>query len=757
MPGLLVAALALAGALTTPAAAQVPGATATVLPPVTPAARDHGPARKLDRRLRRLAEAPASSTARQTETVAVTVRLGDPTGLDRLAGLGLVVERRAGRVVEGRIALEALPALAADAAVRTVRPTERGVLRAGAVVTQGDAASGADLVRAQRGFTGSGVTVGVISDGVDSAAAAAARGELPPVVVPADARCANGSGDEGTALLEIVHDVAPGASLLFSGGLSSPLGFADSVRCLTAAGAQVIVDDIAFFSEPFFEDGPVAQAVREAVGGGVSFHSAAGNQAGTHWEGPFRASPGTGFHDFRGGPVDNVAEVLVAPQGSVGCALQWDDPFGASGNDYDLFLLREPFANFDAVDTSENVQSGDGDPFELVSARNNTSGTLRLGLAIRRRSGAAARTLELVCFRNVSGFEFPVPAGSIVGHPAVPEVVAVGAIDVADPGLDTVEGFSSQGPSRIVFPAPAMRTKPDLVAFDGVATSVPGFAPFYGTSAAAPHTAAVAALMLQKNPFLRPAEIASALTTSAIDIGAPGVDTVSGAGRLDALGAVDATPAPECFTDADPDCVDGDPCTQDRCERGRCVHPPVPCDDGDPCNGIETCEPTTGACLAGTPQPDGTPCPDGDVCDGDEVCAGSVCRPGVALECRDPDPCSIDACDPAGGCFFPPQQGFDAVLCLLGQGLPDCDGEALPRLVERRFARANVLVERATQAKKVRKQRLRLRRAARQLERAAARVRRVVRRGRLSESCGAAVQARLGEGAGRARGIAASL
>jgi subtilisin family serine protease len=747
---------ALVSAAAAPARAQALAGSATVLPAQPPAARDIGPSRKLDRRLRRLAD-DARRTARREELVAVTVRLADPTALERLVASGLVVDRRAGRVVEGRVAPSALAALAEDPAVRTVRPTERGVLRAGPVVTQGDAASRADLVRAQLGLTGAGVTVGVISDGAAGAAASAARGELPAVVVPADSRCATGDGDEGTALLEIVHDVAPGASLLFSGGLASPLAFADAVRCLAAAGARVIVDDIAFFSEPFFEDGPVAQAVREAVGAGVSFHSAAGNQALTHWEGPFRASPGTGFHDFRGGPVDNVAELLVTPQGSVGCVLQWDDPFGASGNDYDLFLLREPFADFRVADSSENVQDGDGDPFELVSVRNNTSGTVRLGIAIRKRNGAAPRTLELVCFRNVAGFEFPVPAGSIVGHPALPGVVTVGAIDVSDPGRDTVEAFSSQGPSRIVFPFPEMRTKPDLVAFDGVSTSVAGFSPFFGTSAAAPHTAGVAALMLEKNPFLLPAEIRNVLVAGAVDVGAPGVDTVSGAGRLDALGAITATPEPECFTDDDPDCVDGDVCTQDRCERGRCVHPPVPCDDGDPCNGTETCEPGTGACVAGTPLPDGAPCPDGNVCNGDETCLGAVCQPGQPLACRDADACSVDMCDPTRGCVFPPAEGFDAVDCLLAQGLPVCPGETLPRFVVRRFTRATALTERASRVKRIPKQRRLLRRAARQVERAATRLARAARRGRVSETCAATGIARLVEIGGRARGVAASL
>src|SRR5439155_289114 len=137
----------------------------------------------------------------------------------------------------------------------------------GAPHGEGDAAARADLVRGL-GYDGSGTVVGVISDGIDHAAVAQATGDLPAVMVPADARCRPGSGDEGTALLEIVHDLAPGAQLVFSEGLTSGLVFIDSVNCLVAAGAGVIADDLVFFDEPFFADGPLALAVRAAVQAG---------------------------------------------------------------------------------------------------------------------------------------------------------------------------------------------------------------------------------------------------------------------------------------------------------------------------------------------------------------------------------------------------------------------------------------------------------------------------------------------------------
>src|SRR5262249_54871255 len=151
--------------------------------------------------------------------------------------------------VQARVDASALETLAGFWWVRAIRGVDRAVPRVGRVTTQGDAAGRADELRAQ-GLDGTGVVVGVISDGIDSVRDAQATNDLPDVGVPSDGRCQKGAGDEGTALLEIVHDVAPGAKLLFSGPASS-LDMIDSVACLVDAGANVIVDDLGFFGEPY--------------------------------------------------------------------------------------------------------------------------------------------------------------------------------------------------------------------------------------------------------------------------------------------------------------------------------------------------------------------------------------------------------------------------------------------------------------------------------------------------------------------------
>jgi subtilisin family serine protease len=465
--------------------------------------------------------------------------------LQKLQQTGVWIERieMAHGRVQARVDPSVLDTLAGFTWVRAIRSVDRAVVRAGSVTTQGDAASRANVLRTQ-GLDGNGVTVGVISDGIDSVRAAQATNDLPDVVVPNDGRCQRGAGDEGTALLEIVHDVAPGAKLLFSGPASS-LDMIDAVQCLTEAGADVIVDDLGFFGEPFFEDGPVAAAVDAAVKAGVSYHSSAGNEAGEHVEEEFFPAAGSNgqVHDFAAGGGDMFDGVIVPPGGTLTCILQWNDRFGAAADDYDLVLLD---ANLNLVAESIDPQVGAQDPIELVSVVNQTN-TNQLANVLVQRFAGAPRRLELFCL-GAAAIEHGTAAGSIFGHAALSSVVAVGAVDVRDPGLNDVEAFSSHGPARVDFPTLQIRAKPDLVAFDGVAISnaggfpaCPPFCAFFGTSAAAPHSAGVAALLLDQDPTLTPAEVQAALTRGAVDIGPQGFDEASGFGRIDALASAETS------------------------------------------------------------------------------------------------------------------------------------------------------------------------------------------------------------------------
>ncbi|MBW2409101.1 MAG: S8 family serine peptidase, partial [Deltaproteobacteria bacterium] len=394
----------------------------------------------------------------------------------------------------------------------------------GSVTTEGDAILRADEVRAL-GVDGSGVKVGVISNGADSRATAVASGDLPPNITILNP----GDGDEGTAMLEIVHDLAPGAQLGFCGVQTS----LDMISCVNGlAGsfnADIIVDDLGFPFEPFFADGPIAQTVENVLNvfPNLIYASSAGNSAERHYQGSYvDSNDGRGSHQIS---LNNNAFEITGSEVLV--VLQWSNAFGSSGDDYDLCLTTETPTECAAFNIPQN---GDDDPIEWDVFPCPLPGC---SLQVRLISGNP-QELELYVFFGNLAQEDQEPADSIWGHPAVPGVMASAAIDAGDPGNNTIEPFSSRGPVTILPLAQPPRPKPDLTAIDGVSvTGAGGFpSPFFGTSAAAPHVAGVAALL--KGGFSSADDIINALTGSAVDLGPNGFDNTFGAGRIDAFAAV---------------------------------------------------------------------------------------------------------------------------------------------------------------------------------------------------------------------------
>src|SRR5262249_1187388 len=153
------------------------------------------------------------------------------------------------------------------------------------------------------------------------------------------------------------------------------------------------------------------------------------------------------IHDWAAGAGDRFNGVVVPAGGTLTCILQWNDPFGRAADDYDLALFD---ANLRLIAQSIDPQEGAQDPIEGVSGVNQGDTDQGTTIRIDRFSGAPRR-LELFCL-GASALEHSTAAGSIFGHPALPSVVAVGAVDVHDAGLDNVEPFSSHGPARVDFP-----------------------------------------------------------------------------------------------------------------------------------------------------------------------------------------------------------------------------------------------------------------------------------------------------------------
>jgi subtilisin family serine protease len=482
----------------------------------------------------------------------------------------------------------------------------------GSVISEGLGQLKVDEAREDFGLRGEGVTVGVLSDSYDVATkahdgsgpiATHAHDDVVSDDLPGPASTCSGqqlpvdvldegpsSGwDEGRAMLQIVHDLAPHASLAFATAEYSEESFAQNIERLArpvsegGAGANVIVDDVAWFEEPFFQDGPVAAAINKVTSEGVVYLTAAGNNnlfdSGGHeiasWEAPeYRDSGGcppvveglAGFHgthcmDFKpvGGP-DRTFGITVNAHATLTVDLQWSEAWNGVNTDLDAFLLSGSEQILAASYEDNSGMTGTQRPVEVVQWANEASTAKTVQLAINRFSGADPR-LKLILLENgrgVSATQYPESSGgdvvgpTVFGHAGDASAITLGAIKYNK--SERPEEYSSRGPATHYFaavegtsPAAALEPpetieKPDLVATDCGATTFfarleSGSWRFCGTSAAAPHAAAVAALLRQGAPGATPTQIRDAMTGSAVPVGAFLPNAV-GAGLLDADAAM---------------------------------------------------------------------------------------------------------------------------------------------------------------------------------------------------------------------------
>jgi hypothetical protein len=585
-----------------------------------------------------LAPAGPGSLVREGDRVLVEVRFahGIAAGADDLREAGAEVVDVSPRYQTVTVAakpgeLDRISAVRrVAAATEVLAPIASSTCPAGAVVSEGDGQLRAAEAREAFGVDGSGVTVGVLSDSFDRAGAAFTHakddveaGDLPgaantcsgqatPVDVLDDA--ASGGKDEGRAMAQIVHDLAPGAQLSFATAFTGMTAFAASIEALAAAGAKAIVDDVTYFEEPFFQEGPVGVAASNVTADGVSYFSSAANnnliEAGSgneiaSWEAPqFRNSGGcpaglpsfaTSCMDFNpGAPVDSTLGLKVSSGATLRLDLQWAQPWNGVTTDLDAYLLN---AAGESIAASENRNATSTErPFEFLSWKNSTGAARTVRVAINRcdlncdpagGDGGSPR-LKLALLQNGGGVtesEYPESTGgdvvgpTIFGHNGGEDVTSVAAIrydSTTDP-----EGYSSRGPVTHLFEpvteageaagplaGPEVLSKPDVTATDcGVTTffsfEVGGSWRFCGTSAAAPHAAAVAALMLEEEPGATPEEIRTAIQEGADPIGELGPCAV-GAGVLDAVEAIERLhaaaggPVPACTPPFSPPVKEGE-------------------------------------------------------------------------------------------------------------------------------------------------------------------------------------------------------
>lgn len=297
------------------------------------------------------------------------------------AGLEVTATDDLHGTLEGFITRSAVRALAALPGTGTLVQALRPQTSVGSVTSQGVAFQRAGAVQAA-GIDGSGITVGALSDSYDTAtktltgaplriraADDVASGDLPGPANPRNRAVVKvledfpGGEDEGRGMLQVVHDVAPGAALCFATAYTGTIGFAENIRRLAdpaQCGADVIVDDITYFEEPFFSEGIIGDAVDDVTAAGVSYFSSVRNDGDKQaWRSalnlvsPAQALAGTnldltgvdptlydgGFQDFRPGPGVDAAQTLTYIDGGSLFNMQWDDPFDVDGTTYGAALF----------------------------------------------------------------------------------------------------------------------------------------------------------------------------------------------------------------------------------------------------------------------------------------------------------------------------------------------------------------------------------------------------------------------------------
>jgi VCBS repeat-containing protein len=408
---------------------------------------------------------------------------------------------------------------------------------------------------------GSGIRVGVLSDSFNDlggAAADEANGALPPAAeIDVIKDLASGGTDEGRAMMQIIHDIAPGASLAFYTAFDSEQDFANGILALAAAGCKVIVDDVSYFDEPFFQNGVVAQAIQTVEAEGVTYVTAAGNDASDAYQaawapisGTFDGTKLTDAESFGGSLVQTVTINTEGTGYDVPVLLEWNQAYGAATSDLEMLVFN---SSGRLVAKATNASSGEPtNPWLGVDL--TQTGTYYI--AIENLSGPNPGLIKEI----TEGDGLPVTisgadAGSVYGHAMTPGAITAGAVSTAETSAFGVnpplsESFSSSGAgTELLFANNGTAlSSPDTLSpvavsgVDDIETTVPDLSDFYGTSAAAASLAGVAALILSANPDLTPAAVEQLMEETAIPIADP---AVSGAGLAQVDPAVaDATSQP---------------------------------------------------------------------------------------------------------------------------------------------------------------------------------------------------------------------
>lgn len=512
---------------------------------------------KLDESLQRLANtvaanrtAVAGASGLRLEDGRVQVQLTAKSGDEAaarsaVAAAGGEVTGELEGILQVWLPPEQLAMVAAQSTVEFIRPPDTAVTTGpvtGVAISEGVAAANADVWHSA-GWHGQGVRIAVIDAGFQRYNAAVSSGDLPAGVIVRNFTDFETETDvdratpHGTACAEIVHDMAPEATLYLL-KISTDIDLNEAVDYAISQNVDIISTSLTFLNvTPGDGTGRFAGMAQRARDAGILWITAAGNYRETHWTGAFTDADADGYHEYAPGvevnvfgPGNNTA--FEIPSNAVLTAsIRWDD-WSAITEDYRLSLVRynPSTSQFEIVSSSNNPQTGQFGQRPTERVTYLTSGDRAIyGVIIQRVNGSRAVHLHLTTPNRE--LDRRVAAMSLGSLSDVGALLTVAAVDANPPYRH--EDYSSEGPTN--GPGGAAgggQIKPDLTAFANISTA--SYLPnrFNGTSAATPHVAGAAALIISANPHAQPQEVRDYLQSRAVDEGQPGVDTRFGHGRL---------------------------------------------------------------------------------------------------------------------------------------------------------------------------------------------------------------------------------